>query len=207
MLSHLKQIATNRHILYITTTAIMQLVGWRFMNFYIQYLYQSGTFHKPNGSFVKLRRVLIVSWNQIMVFVASYCGNSVLLDISVYQVFNLDSNFNDKFQIWHLPVFELPNLWNMVSSLRNLLPNSYRCRWWFWPDQVTLTVNQYFFSLHEFVLFAIIQRLVIFYGKLLSQFFTSQCCLSQDPILGNCTHPPLSLKGGFIFSGSREKLE
>ena len=92
----------------------MQLVGWRFMNFYIKYLYQSGTFHKPNGSFVKLRRVLIVSWNQIMVFVGSYCGNSVLLDISVYQVFNLGSNFNDKFQIWHPPVFELHNLWNMV---------------------------------------------------------------------------------------------
>lgn len=54
--------------------------------------------------------------------------------------------------------------------------------------------------------FAIIQRLVIFYGILLSEFFTSQCCLSQAPILGNCTHPPLSLKGGFIFSVSRGKV-
>ena len=59
-----------------------------------------------------------LSWNikrkQIIVFVGSYCGHSLLLDISVYQVFNLGSNFNDKFQIWHPPVFELPNLWNMV---------------------------------------------------------------------------------------------
>ena len=32
------------------------------------------------------------------VFLGPYCGDSVLLDISVCQVFNLNLNFNDKFQ-------------------------------------------------------------------------------------------------------------
>ena len=39
----------------------------------------------------------------------------MLHDISLYQVVNLDSNFNDKFRFWHLPVFELCNFWIMVG--------------------------------------------------------------------------------------------
>ena len=47
----------------------------------------------PDGA----NKIMSFYENHIIIF-DSYCGDSLLLDISLYQVVNLDSNFNDKFR-------------------------------------------------------------------------------------------------------------